>query len=821
MKGSDNTASIQASIQLQDRMSAVLNNITQSMSLMLNSFEAAQAVTDEGVDAAMMDSARQGIAQATAELVQYREELNRAAEKKIPSPVQLPAQPQVQPVFPPTQLMVQPPMQSWSSASSPVFTNSGAERFAAECQEADLMAQQLYKSQQAISAQAQKMEITPPGMLNDMAAMQNRIQALLVKIQQINDLPVNLRTEKTNDDLEALRDKLLQIRGAQGDLTEAMAEMDISAANVAYNRLDNIVAATERDVRGNIAAQSQFNDAIKEGTGAASGLEGKIKSAVMSAAAAFSVQKIAELSDSVTQTTARLNLMNDGLQSTDELNQKIFASAQRARAPYMETASAIAKMGMNAGNAFTSNDELIAFMEQVNKQFVIGGASAQEQSNAMVQLSQAMAAGALRGEELNSILDAAPGIARTIEQNMGWAEGSIKQYAEKGAVSAQVVKASLLNMAEETNEKFASMPMTFGQVITTVQNTLLQTFWPIIQMIGKGASFINDNWSTIAPIFYGVAAGAVALAIGLGIQAAATWIATGAAAAFFTTLMTNPLTWIVLVIAAVVAQIYKWVQSVGGIRIAWLICVNAVLTQADRLKIGFSRTWMNIQNGIDNMSLGFNSFKAGVLNTLGNLKVQGLMVLQNFINGAIDRVNKLISVVNGIAGTSIELVSKVEFATNAELEEKAKQSQRAADLAAQKEANAAAQKSRARELYWQKYEAEQNRLKREANIKAAQDDAAARAAGDDSYSQIAANTGSTAGNTAKMADSMDVLDEDLKYMRDAAEQEIINRFTLAELKVDVKNSNTLTKKADFDDMGSFLSTFTSEFLASAAEGGHL
>lgn len=153
----------------------------------------------------------------------------------------------------------------------------------------------------------------------------------------------------------------------------------------------------------------------------------------------------------------------------------------------------------------------------INKQFVIGGASAQEQSNAMIQLSQAMAAGALRGEELNSILDAAPGIARTIEQNMGWAEGSIKQYAEKGAVSAQVVKASLLNMAQETNEKFNSMPMTFGQVITTVQNTLLQTFWPIIQMIGKGASFINDNWSTIAPVFYGAAVGILVAAVAWGI----------------------------------------------------------------------------------------------------------------------------------------------------------------------------------------------------------------------------------------------------------------------------------------------------------------
>lgn len=793
-------AGLQSSIQLQDRMSAVLNNITSSMAAMLNTFEAAQAATDKGVDAAMMDSARQGIIAATAELTQYQEELERTAEKKIPSPVQ------------PT----------WNTANSPsMFMNSGADRFAAEFQEADQMAQQLYKSQQAISLQARSMKVVPPGMMNDMASMENRIQAIRVRIQQLDQIPIDLRTDQVNNELESMRGKLNQIQTSQNSLNQAMKQMDISGANAAYAQLDNVVQITERDLRDNLNVQNQFNNAVKKGEGAASGLEGKLKSIALSAAAAFSVQKIVGLSDTVTQTTARLNLMNDGLQNTEQLNQKIFASAQRARAPYMETASAIAKMGMNAGNAFTSNDELIAFMEQVNKQFVIGGASAQEQSNAMIQLSQAMAAGALRGEELNSILDAAPGIARTIEQNMGWAEGSIKQYAEKGAVSAQVVKASLLNMAQETNEKFNSMPMTFGQVITTVQNTLLQTFWPIIQMIGKGASFINDNWSTIAPIFYGLIGGILGVALAWGIYTAAQWIATGAASAFFATLLANPLTYIFLIVAAVVAQIYRWVQSVGGLKIAWLICVNAVLTLVDKLKLGFFSAWINIQNGIDNMSYGFNSFKSGVLNTLGNLKVKGLTILQDFINGAIDRINKLIEMTNSIAGTSFKVIAHVEFATNAAIEEQAKQSQRAADLAAQKEANTAAQKSRAQEQYWRNYEASQSRLKREANIKAAQDDAAAQAAGEDSYSQIATNTGNTAGNTAKMADAMDVMDEDLKYMRDAAEQEIINRFTLAELKVDVTNHNTLKTETDFDDVNRRLGEDTAEALAAFAEGVHI
>ena len=458
-------------------------------------------------------------------------------------------------------------------------------------------------------------------------------------------------------------------------------------------------------------------------------------------------------------------------------------------------------------------------MEQANKQFVIGGASAQDQASAMSQLTNAMAAGTMSGAELNSILNAAPGIARTIEQNMGWAEGSLRQYAERGEVSAQVVKASLLNMAQETNDKFNSMPATFGQIINTIQNSLLQAFWPVIQMIGNGAAYISENWSAIAPVFYGVAAGILFFA-------AANLIADLAAKGLMTTLLANPLTWIALIIGTVVYMIYKWVQSVGGIQIAWLICVNAVKTQLDKLKFMIAAAGVIIQNGLGDMLLGLNSFRIWVLDILDYLKVSGLLIMQEFINGAIDRINELISLVNSITGTSIELIGHVEFGTEAQLEAEARKSQRAASLAAQKEANLAAKKSRAQDLRWQEYDMHQNRLKREAEIESVKADMAAKTAGQDNTfggydTDISGNTGRTAANTAAMADTMDVMDEELKYMRDAAEQEIINRFTLADLKVEVKNSNTLTKKADFSDMGQALAVFTNDFLSAAAEGGHI
>lgn len=220
---------------------------------------------------------------------------------------------------------------------------------------------------------------------------------------------------------------------------------------------------------------------------------GGVGSVIKTATAAFGVKQIIDITDDMTSAKARLSLMNDGSQTDEVLQSQIMESAQRSRAGYLDTASAIAKLGLNAGSTFASNDETIAFMEQVNKLFVIGGASAQEQSNAMTQLTQAMAAGALRGEELNSILDAGPGIARAIEKYMGISEGSIKNVAEQGLVTADVVKNALFSAAEDTNEKFESMPKTFGQVWTQIKNKSLSAFDGIMTRIN---GFLNSDFGT-------------------------------------------------------------------------------------------------------------------------------------------------------------------------------------------------------------------------------------------------------------------------------------------------------------------------------------
>lgn len=404
--------------------------------------------------------------------------------------------------------------------------------------------------------------------------------------------------------------------------------VDVSSIQEAREELARAGAAfdsIEQNIRDAGNQQDRFNRRIRDGTTAADGLWSKLKGIAATVGGLAAAKKIIGISDDLASTRARLNLIVDDGGSVSELEKKIMASAQRSRAAYFDTASAIASLGSNAGAAFANTDEIIAFMEQINKQFTIGGASAQGQSAAMLQLTQAMAAGALRGEELNSILENAPGIARAIESYMGIAEGSIKSYAEQGLITAEVVKNAMFAAADETNAKFESMPKTWAQIWTSMQNKALSIFNPILTKINQianseqftkvtdgiinglagiasvatvvldllisGASLVVDNWSWLSPIILGVATalgvyyGAQLLANGVGlisqgihiamagakmIQLAATGALTAATAAetaaqygLNAALYACPLVWIIILIIALVALFYAAVAAVN------------------------------------------------------------------------------------------------------------------------------------------------------------------------------------------------------------------------------------------------------------------
>lgn len=470
------------------------------------------------------------------------------------------------------------------------------------------------------------------------------------------------------------------------------------------------------------------------------------------------IETIVNLSDSMASTTARLDLMNDGLQSTEQLQKKIFQSAQNSRSAYLETAAAISKMGLNAGNAFTSNDELIAFMEQVNKNFVIGGASAEEQKNAMLQLTQAMGAGALRGEELNSILEQGPLIARNIEKYMGWASGSIKSYAADGMVTAEVVKNAMLAMAEETNNKFDGMNRTWAQVMTNIQNRALMASQGLLSMI----NLIAQHWGSIEPV-------AIAAGVGILFFSTATWVAcggvgtlTGAIGVLWSTLIKNPFILLAsLILGVVVYAIYQWIQACGDVETAWATAMYNAETITN-----------NVMNAI-------------------------FYKIQDTVNGAIKLINMLIRGANQIPGVNFKELETVHFA-----DKRAAEGARAV----------AAARTR---METSKATAAEKKTTGMAQLHYTVADSASLSGIGDSTEKIARNTGSA-------LDSLNRTAEDLSYMRELAGQKSISQFTTAEIKVDMSGmTNQINSEMDLDGVVAYLENRVEESMLVAAEGIHL
>ena len=667
--------------------------------------------------------------------------------------------------------------------------------------------------------------------------LNDQVTGVLKNITRALDITLHSFEQMQDASANAVDVRLLnQARAGLGEVNLAVREMEEN-----YRRAAQQEQQVTRNIRQSTQAEQQLNASIRGGNDALDDMAGKAKNLAATIGASVGLKKLIELSDQMTSTTARLNFIVDDGGSVEALEAKIMASAQRSRAAYLDTASAIASMGANAGAAFTSNDELIAFMEQVNKQFVIGGASAQGQAAAMLQLTQAMAAGALRGEELNSILENAPGIARAIEQYMGIAEGSIKSYAEKGAVSATVVKNALLSIADETNAKFNGMAMTWGQVWTQMGNIALKVTQPLLTAI----NWLANNLSVIGPILLGlgtaflvfqvaahwtqIAAVATAayhavvnlLSIGFGVLTGNTAAASAAVFTFNSALLASPITWIIMLIAVVIGLLYGVVAIInkvtgssisatglicGAIAVAGAFIGNTVIGLLNALIqyiwaifvapfLGIVEWILNVCNG------GFNSFGDAVANLIGQ-------IIGWFLN-----LGKVVTtIIDAIFGTN----------WTAGLE-----SLQSSVTAWGKNENAITLDKNAPTI---DYRFEYGDAWAAGNDFGKGIDAKiggmfnTGGLGDSSgfdLGDIAAYTGETADNTGKTADALAVTEEQLEYLRDIAERDAINRFTTAEVKIDMTGmTNRIDGSADLDGVISQLTEGFTEALVTAAEGVH-
>ena len=281
------------------------------------------------------------------------------------------------------------------------------------------------------------------------------------------------------------------IKSMQSTL-DVMAGVD-KVSNSAFSKM-------QKDVRAASDALDNFNrdvDEIPPAANQAANSFSRWKNPLVTAASAIytikaalqGISQMTNIADTFTLTTARLDLMNDGLQTTGELQNMILASAQRSRAEYGATAAAISKLGILASDAFSSTEEIVAFSELMNKSFKVGGASIEEQTSAMYQLTQAMAAGKLQGDEFRSIMENAPMLAEAIANFTGKSKGELKEMSSEGLITADIIKGAMFAAADDINSKFETMPKTFGDTWTSVKNMTLKAFQPIIERVN---AFINS-----------------------------------------------------------------------------------------------------------------------------------------------------------------------------------------------------------------------------------------------------------------------------------------------------------------------------------------
>ena len=908
-------SSIQTGIELNDQFSGVLNNIISSVNLAVSAMYDMQQSMNADIDTSSIEEARDEINQATAAI----EAMNQAASRQtapdiappvvdggnqepIPVPVDPvlpdplvenpePIRPEIQPNAPPDPEPVEIPV-TWNTDGMDVFTGTGVERFQQEVQSANDMLNTLNTTQARISQTAQGMDILPDAAVQDMNTMQQRLSAIQQRIQQIENNPVNVGADNANAELEQLRMQLNQAIQEQNSLNQAMQNMDVSAANDAYLRLSQTVGNTERYIRDNVDEQGRFNQEISAGTQQANELTNTIKRAVAAYISIQSVGKALNISDELVQTTSRLNMMNDGVQTTAELVNMVYAAAQDARGSFSQMADVVARFGNNAKDAFSSSEEVVAFADLIQKQMTIAGASTQEAANAELQLSQALGSGVLRGDELNSIFEQAPNLIQNIADYLDVPIGKIREMAADGELSADVVKAAIFSAADDINSKFNEMPMTWGQIWQSMQNTALIAFQPVLQRLNdlanseafqtfiQGAieamatlanillnvfdlavsigTFIGDNWSIIAPIVYGIVAALTAyiaisaivaaingiMAMAEGVKAAAQMMATGATFAetaaqqgLNAALMACPLTWIIMLILALIVVIFAVCNAIAkmtGIANSGF----GVITGGVNVVIQFFK---NLGLTVANIALGIGNAIAALASNMMTAFHNAICSVQSWFYNLLSTA---LSVIEGIC-SALNKLPFVEFDYSG--------ISSAADDYAAKASEAAGNKEDYQSISdafnegFTTFDAFQDGWASDAfNAGAAWGDGIADKVSNFSLSDVFGQTdipnvgnytsgfndaiansgvgdsiGNIDDNTGKIKDSLDVTEEDLKYLRDIAEQEAINRFTTAEINVDMSGmQNTVNSGDDIDGFMTKLTDSVNEAVDNMTEGVH-
>ena len=870
-------SSIQTGIVLQDNFSNVAQGVVESMyNMTAAAYEASQAVSSN-VDTSSIQAATEEINQATAAM----DELNAAASRPTASSV---AQPvvdggngqvinvDVNPVLPDPLVENPEPLTLDIQPNAPPTGEIGQRIENIRNQLNDVLSMQ-----QQIDQTAATVDVLPDEVTNRMS----RVNALIEQIQ------ANLAFSVENP---------FGLGGNEIEQQLSAIERSLNQAVTQQNMLNNAVGNTGDSINDNIHEQEQFNQEISAGTQQANELTNTIKRAVAAYVSIQTVGKALNISDELVQTTSRLNMMNDGVQTTAELVNMVYAAAQDARGSFSQMADVVARFGNNAKDAFSSSEEVVAFADLIQKQMTIAGASTQEAANAELQLSQALGSGVLRGDELNSIFEQAPNLIQNIADYLDVPIGKIREMAADGELSADVVKAAIFSAADDINSKFNEMPMTWGQMWQSMQNTALIAFQPVLQrlndlanseafqtfiqgaieamatlaniilnifeLVGTVGGFIADNWSVISPIIYGVIAALAVYAAYLGIvkgieiaSAAATAIhsvamsakigvmaaltgqtmaATAAQMGYNGALYACPVVWIIVLIIALIAVIMAVCSAIakmtGVANSGFGVIMGCIFTVGALFK--------NLGLTVANIALGIGNAIAALASNMMTAFHNAICSIQSWFYNLLSTA---LSVIEGIC-VALNKLPFVEFDYSG--------ISSAADDYAAKASEAAGNKEDYQSISdafnegFTTFDAFQDGWASDAfNAGAAWGDGVADNVSNFSLSDVFGQTdipnvsdytsgfsdaiansgvgdgiGNIDDNTGKIKDSLEVSEDELKYLRDIAEQEAINRFTTAEVTINQTNNNNVSSDTDLDGFITALDDAMGEAIESITEG---
>lgn len=925
-------ASIRTGIELNDGFTSVLNHIVSSVNLTISAMEDMQRAMNADVDTASLEDARNEINQVTMAANELEQVLSDVIVPAVDVPqvdqgMQSPVNVDVNPVLPdplvenpePIRPEVQPraptepvevPFEWQSYDGLDVFIDTGADRFHQELSSLNDMMNQVNATQYRITQAANESEILSPEASYDVQELENKLYTLFGQIQRFQDTSLEIGTDEANNQLERLRSQMMQLQSIQSNLNQAMDSGNVEYINDAYLRLTQSISSAQRYVRDTTIEQEELNDEInegtneqeefnqriQEGTSQADKLMNTIKNAVAAYVSLQGVGKALSISDELIQTTSRLDMMNDGAQTTQELVNMVYAAAQDARGSFMDMADVVARFGNNAKDAFGSSEEVVAFADLIQKQMTIAGASTQEAANAELQLSQALGSGVLRGDELNSIFEQAPNLIQSIADYLEVPIGQIREMASEGELSADVVKAAIFASADDINEKFDEMPMTWAQIWQSMQNTALIAFQPVLKklndignskgfqafvngaieamaalanatlnafdLMASGAAFVADNWSVIGPIIYGIigalavygaylaitkgiemastaakivmCAASYAHAAAMGTEASAMAVATAAQYNLNTALLSCPIFWIitgVIALIAILVALCNWIANVTGLAQSGIgIIVGTLAVAASfiaNLVFGLVNVIIMIGINLWNLIANFAAAMGIIFNDpIAAIKAAFLSLL-DFI---VSVVTAAASLLDHIFGSNLaDAVSGFQAKIQSEID------------ATVEGAGGTAGDT----LNPEDYTLGRINYGDAFSAGAAWGDGIADKIGNFKFSNILGKTNipnvddytsgftdainssglgsgidDIAGDTGSIKDSLDCTQEDLKYLRDIAEQEAVNRFTIAEVKVEQTNHNNINSGMDLDGVVSGLTDAVNEAVDSITEGVH-